>query len=179
MTKIYKKYILMLPVIFYPYLYVIGIFILFYLPNENWSIVSDLAWIVNIYCFGAAVFNAVAAAKGSMTAKQSAIMNLVIKTVQIPAYIFHFILFVVGGTTAPWGVLLLLWGGVMNVLPMLITGINAIGCSIRMCKEKIFSKRASILMGIGSFVYCIDVIIAVIYVVRTVRKDMQDSLSGF
>lgn len=40
-----------------------------------------------------------------------------------------------------------------------------------MCKDEIFSKWVCVLMGIGSFVYCVDIVIAIVYFVKARKKD--------
>ena len=124
-----------------------------------------VAVIYNLYSFVIVVVNAVQCAKGKMTARQSARMNLIIKSIQIPAYIIHFILGFIGLAMSVWGIGIILWAILIDLLTILLTGISSIGCSIRMRKEGLLSTAAAILMGIGCFVYCVDVVIAIAYVV--------------
>lgn len=96
----FLKYLKMIPVIIYPYIYVLilAIFLLFagILPEDYTDValigLLIVAVIYNLYSFIIVIVNAVQAAKGIMTARQAARMNLIIKCVQIPAYIMHFIL---------------------------------------------------------------------------------------
>ena len=129
-----------------------------------------VAVIYNLYSLVIVVVNAVQCAKGKMTARQSARMNLIIKGIQIPAYIMHFILGFIGLAMSVWGIGIILWAILIDLLTILLTGISSIGCSIRMRKEGILSTAAAILMGIGCFIYCVDVVIAIVYVVKA-RKN--------
>ena len=105
-----------------------------------------------------------------MTAGQAARMNLIIKGIQIPAYIMHFILGFIGLAMSVWGIGFLLWAVLIDLLTILLTGISSIGCSIRMRKERLVSLPGAIFMGIGCFIYCADVVIAIVYVVKARKK---------
>ncbi len=176
--KEFTKYLKMIPVIIYPYIYVVilAVFLMFMnvLPSDD----SDAAMlgllivavIYNLYSFVIVIVNAVQCARGKMTAKQSARMNLIIKGIQIPAYIMHFILGFIGLALSVWGIGFILWAILIDLLTILLTGISSIGCSIRMRKEGLLSTAAAILMGIGCFIYCVDVVIAIVYVVKARKK---------
>lgn len=176
--KEFTKYLKMIPVIIYPYIYVVilAVFLVFLnvLPSDYNDAASlgllIVAVIYNLYSFVIVVVNAVQCAKGKMTARQSARMNLIIKSIQIPAYIIHFILGFIGLAMSVWGIGIILWAILIDLLTILLTGISSIGCSIRMRKEGILSTAAAILMGIGCFIYCVDVVIAIVYVVKARKK---------
>lgn len=173
-----KKYIKMLPVILYPYMYVIFLIGLFLTSKISEDIAEKgidnlnvIALIYNVYCFVIVIINAVCMVKGSMTTTEVARMNLIIKCVQIPAYITHFILGLVGFFLGIWGIGLLLWAIFIDVATICFTGINSIGCSIRMYKDKVFSRCKSIFMGIGCFLFCIDIAIAIIYYIKAISVE--------
>lgn len=177
-VKEFAKYLKMIPVIIYPYIYVVilAVFLMFLnvLPSDFNDAASlglfIVAVIYNLYSFIIVIVNAVQCAKGKMTARQSARMNLIIKGIQIPAYIMHFILGFIGLAMSVWGIGFVLWAILIDLLTILLTGISSIGCSIRMRKEGILSTAAAILMGIGCFIYCVDVVIAIVYVVKARKK---------
>ena len=176
--KEFTKYLKMIPVIIYPYIYVVilAVFLMFLsvLPSDFNDAASlgllIVAVIYNLYSFIVVIVNAVQGARGKMTARQAARMNLIIKGVQIPAYIMHFILGFMGLAMSVWGIGFVLWAILIDLLTILLTGISSIGCSIRMRKEGILSTAAAILMGIGCFIYCVDVVIAIVYVVKARKK---------
>lgn len=171
--KEFLKYMKMIPVILYPYIYVFILagFLMFMssLPEDyNDAAMFGLlivAVIYNLYSLVIVIVNAVQGARGKVTARQAARMNLIIKGIQIPAYIMHFILGFMGLALSVWGIGFILWAILIDLLTILLTGISSIGCSIRMRKEGLLSTAAAILMGIGCFVYCVDVVIAIAYVV--------------
>lgn len=177
--KEFLKYLKMIPVIIYPYIYVVilAVFLVFLsvLPSDFNDAASlgllIVAVIYNLYSFIIVIVNAVQCAKGKMTAKQSARMNLIIKGVQIPAYIMHFILGFIGLAMSVWGIGFVLWAILIDLLTILLTGISSIGCSVRMRKEGILSTAAAIFMGIGCFIYCVDLVIAIVYVIKTRKNE--------
>ena len=176
--KEFQKYLKMIPVIIYPYIYVVilAVFLMFMnvLPSDSndvtMLVLLIVAVIYNLYSFVIVIVNAVQGARGKMTARQAARMNLIIKGIQIPAYIMHFILGFIGLAMSVWGIGIVLWALLIDLLTILLTGISSIGCSIRMRKEGILSTAAAILMGIGCFIYCVDVVIAIVYVVKARKK---------
>ena len=58
----------------------------------------------------------------------------------------------------------------IDLLTILLTGISSIGCSVRMRKEGLVSLPGAIFMGVGCFIYCVDVVIAIVYVVKARKK---------
>lgn len=177
--KEFLKYLKMIPVIIYPYIYVVilAIFLAFMsaLPSDYNDLallgLMIVAVIYNLYSFIVVIVNAVQGARGKMTARQAARMNLIIKGVQIPAYIMHFILGFMGLAMSVWGIGIFLWAVVIDLLTILLTGISSIGCTIRMRKEGILSTAAAIFMGIGCFIYCVDIVIAIVYVVKARKNE--------
>lgn len=143
----FLKYLKMIPVIIYPYIYVLilAVFFLFVgvLPEDT----TDISLLVLLII--AVIYNLVflchrnrqcgTSARGKLTAGQAARMNLIIKGIQIPAYIMHFILGFIGLAMSVWGIGFLLWAVLIDLLTILLTGISSIGCSIRMQQRKAWS----------------------------------------
>ena len=123
----FLKYLKMIPVIIYPYIYVLilAVFFLFVgvLPEDTTDIsllvLLIIAVIYNLYSFVIVIVNAVQTAKGKLTAGQAARMNLIIKGIQIPAYIMHFILGFIGLAMSVWGIGFLLWAVLIDLLTIL------------------------------------------------------------
>lgn len=176
-----RKYIKMLPVMLYPYAY---IFILMgfiaYMnthPGQEEAGIQGLyviAVVYNVYSLVIVVINAVLTARNS-NALQAATMNLVIKGIQIPAYLFHFGMGMFGSVLSIWGIGFVMWAIFIDMATILLTGISSIGCSILMYKEHLVSKRNAWLMGIGCFLFCIDIVIAVVYLVKSLTHKQIDS----
>ena len=134
--KEFTKYLKMIPVIIYPYIYVVilAVFLVFLnvLPSDYNDAASlgllIVAVIYNLYSFVIVVVNAVQCAKGKMTARQSARMNLIIKSIQIPAYIIHFILGFIGLAMSVWGIGIILWAILIDLLTILLPSAAASAC---------------------------------------------------
>jgi len=177
-----KKYLLMVPLILFPYIYLFGLIginlLLSVFEGPIESQIAYYSWIsINIaylaYIIIIPFYNTVVSARGKYTAYQSAKINLIIKGLQIPAYIFHFIIGTLGILASVWGIGIILVAVVIDLITITLSGISSIGCSIRMRKDKILSLPASILMGIGCFVYCVDVVIAAVYFFMARRKNKK------
>ncbi len=188
-----KKYLKLIPLTLYPYAYLIVIISAFILTSANMeneftkAIGGGIATVLtflgnlepslvvnapialavgyNLWVLISAILNAVACARGKYTSLEAAKMNMAVKGCQIPAYIFHFLLGAVGFVASIWGVGFLLLAIIVDLLAIITTGINAIGCAVRLCKDGIIKKPLAIILGIGSFIYCADVVIAIVYVV--------------
>ncbi len=172
-----KKYIRLLPVILYPYAYLIIMLIYIPLFSEKeyaFNILLVVGIIYNLYSLIITIINAVQTARGRYTAHQAAKMNLVIKGVQIPAYMFHFLVGMVGALMSVWGIGFILWAILIDILTIALTGINAIGCCIRMCKEGMLSKGKSVFFALCSFVFCIDVVVAIILYIMVKKKTIEE-----
>lgn len=141
--KEFLKYLKMISVILYPYIYVFILagFLMFMssLPEDyNDAAMLGLlivAVIYNLYSLVIVIVNAVQGARGNVTARQAARMNLIIKGIQIPAYIMHFIPGFIGLALSVWGIGFILWA----ILIDLLTGISSIDCCIRMRKGGLLS----------------------------------------
>lgn len=181
-----KKYLKLIPLILYPYAYLIGVAGLYIadeiLPFFSVSNISEyLFWgviiLYNVYVLFIAVFNAVLTAGKRYTAYDGAKINLIVKGVQIPAYILHFLMGLAGLIMSVWGIGFIVIAVFVDLLTIIFTGISAIGCSIKMKKEGILPLRGAILTGIGSFIYCLDVAVAIALVILG-RKKQRERAAG-
>lgn len=177
-----KKYVKLLPLILYPYAYLLWIIFMVVTQDtviEEISEQMDLGMgiygiifvVYNIYVIFISIYHAVTTARNDSPAKEAARTNLVIKSVQIPAYIFHFIMGVIGFCMGIWGIGFLLVAVLVDVLTISFTGISAIGCGIKMKKEGHMSTGAAVVASIGSFLFCIDIFVALFYVVKSRKKN--------
>ena len=174
-----KKYVLMIPLILFPYAYLILFFLISMTSGivDQWmdSQTSTNIWSVIVilyllYILIITFYNLIVTVKGKYTAYEAAEINFLVKSLQVPAYIFHFAIGMMGTILSVWGIGIILLAVVVDLITITLTGINSIGCSIRMRKEKILTTPMAVLMGIGSFVYCADVGIAIAYFLLTRKK---------
>ena len=124
-------------------------------------------WIALIAIAGAAAFVAalIAAVRNAvrgLTAKQ----NLTIKCVQIPAYVLNFAIAIIGVMMSVFGLPMIAWAIAIDFFSILLTGISAIGCGRTLYKEGKINRTAAIWTTVGSFVYCADVVIAIVWYCR-------------
>ncbi len=120
-----------------------------------------VAVIINVLPLIIAIKNVVFGIKGKYTARQTAKMNLIVKLCQIPIYIFHFLMAILGLLMSVWGIGLIIVAVTVDLITIILTGINALGCPIGLYKQGRISKAAAALLCIGSFVYCVDIGVAV------------------
>lgn len=98
---------------------------------------------------------------GCFHATDLARTNMIVKLIQIPAYIFIFIIgilctvmiFTIGITF----VLML-----MDALSIGLTGLFAVAAFQNLNREGLITRKTQIIYSIASFLFCVDVIIAVI-----------------
>ena len=114
----------------------------------------------------AAFLSAVWAAGDPCAPITAAARNLFVKGCHIPAYIIHFCIGLWGMLLSVWGIGFILYAFLADVLTILLSGIPAAACAVRMYKGGLLSKKAAIWTGIGSFIFCADVFIAIYFFVR-------------
>lgn len=174
-----KKYLKTLPLILYPYAY--GI--IFILLGRLSSLVGELPafyviWIAltvlySIWVFAVTLRRVIGGFR-QYTPTEAVKMNLAVKCWHIPAYITHFLIGVLGvGSTLisvnASGVGLIAFAVVIDLITIFLSGLHAAGCVWRLKKEGVLSSEKALLAGIGSFLYCVDVI-AAIALVQLCRK---------
>ena len=182
-----KKYIAIIPLIVYPYAYILWIigFLLSGLTLEEFIgidaimiIFAAIFIIYNVYILFIIIYNFIQAIRGKYSAYQLAKMNLLVKGLQIPAYIFHFIIGLIGFVMSIWGIGFIILAVVVDFLTIALTGLNALGCAIRIKKENKASTVVSVFTGMYSFVFCIDVIIAVVLFVMMYKDDVKNKIKS-
>ena len=179
-----KRYLKVLPVILYPYAYMIW-FAFLCVGSEALEKVMEsekigaAAIIIGIlYQFvvlADVIYTAVTTAVNQYTAFDVAKLNLVIKAWQIPAYLLHFVLGVAGSLMSVWGIGIVLFAIVIDLITILLTGSCAIGCVIKMKKQNVLTTPLAVLAAIGSFVYCVDVVVAIVLVCVAKKISAEDN----
>lgn len=166
-----KKYVKLLPVILYPYAYMIWLVLYFCFfdffksilgENLSWNIFEGIFIGYQILTLISVFYGAVYIAKSEISAKDAAKMNLIIKVLHIPSYIFHFILGFLASCMSVWGIGFLVVVIVIDVLAIALTGIVAIGCVVKLKKREVLTGMTSFWAAIGSFIYGIDLIVAIV-----------------
>lgn len=177
-----KKYRKLIPLILYPYAYLLVI--LFYISivypisssgykefnNAMDMVVRVIGVIYNVYVVGFCVFHSVLIVRREVPARDAAWMNLIVKVAHIPAYCFHFIMMSFGALMSVWGIGFVMLALIVNVLTIALSGICAIGCAVRMKKEGLLSTGKAVCSQIGSFIIGIDIVVAIVYIIVSRRK---------
>lgn len=173
------KYLKMLPVIAYPYLYMAAILINFIVgaiednttqSYENTMLVIVLsviaAFIVTSICLLLAIFNSVRSGLNSYGVYFPVKMNLIVKCVQIPAYVVNFIVGITGVLMSIWGIGFVVFAVVIDFLTISISGINNVGDCVNLCRNNILSKGSAALFSVLSFIYLADVFASIYLFVK-------------
>lgn len=129
------------------------------LQGDRPAIWIALIAIAGVAAFAAALIAAVRNAVRGLTAKQ----NLTIKCVQIPAYVLNFAIAIIGVMMSVFGLPMIAWAIAIDFLSIVLTGVSAIGCGRTLYKEGKIDRTSAIWTTIGSFVYCADVVIAIVW----------------
>ena len=62
-----------------------------------------------------------------------------------------------------FGLPMIAWAIAIDFLSIVLTGVSAIGCGRALYKEGKIDRTSAIWTTIGSFVYCADVVIAIVW----------------
>lgn len=168
MTK--KVFLRMIPAMLLPYLILFSYVIIF-----NYTDVSVFDWIMEkvfdnnalilfaflfIYCFITSLFSIISFAqslRGKYDAKSLTKAALIVKLIQLPAYIIIFIvgaLFVLSIWMIPFTIILFLIDG----LTLILTSLFSLSGIITSVKKGTFEFKEVILFGILQFIFCSDVV---------------------
>ena len=102
------------------------------------------------------------AAKGKYKAVSLARMNMIIKLVHIPAYLLHFAIGIMGLLLGIFGFGFIFWAILIDLLTIGLSGMNGISACISARKEGLLSKGMTVLFAITNFIYCVDVLCAIL-----------------
>lgn len=173
-----KKHLKMLPVMIYPYIYMVCLILVFLLGGVVGSdlvneygvlILLGIGVIVNLYSVVIVIAYLVQAIRGKLDSREMTALTMIIKLVQIPAYVIHFAIGLVGMVLSIWGIGFIIWAILIDILTIFLTGLVGTSAGISCCKDKVLSKGGATLYSFLCFIYCIDVIASIVYFFK-VRK---------
>lgn len=159
-----KKFILLLPPTIFPYSFFVGLYCFVKGIGNLGESFSFLPWpfalalACNIVFFALSIWR-------KWDFRQVALCNMLVKLIQIPAYISIFFLSVLCFSmlfTIGIAVVLLLF----DCASILLTGLIGVVAIIRCRSSNVISKKFSIVNGILQFVFCVDVISAIVIFVK-------------
>jgi len=169
----------MLPILLYPYLYMIIVSVSpviadavpesvsSYLNIYNPITAFVMTVIVHVLVILSHITFIANAVKGNNSSKDLALLTAICKLVHIPAFILHFLLGALGLFASIWGIGFIAWAIVIDILTILQTGIMSITTAVRCAKEKVFSTTYSAIFSVLGFVYCIDVVSSILVFIKT------------
>ena len=126
---------------------------------------SSWGTLVNPICLGVLVSDFVTNAKGHVLPEKLAKLNMIIKLVHIPAYIIHFVLGMLGTLASIWGIGFVLWAIIIDLITIALSGTHMLSCVIGIIKQKGANTAISVVAAVLSYIYCIDVLVAILYYV--------------
>ena len=172
-----KKYLKIIPLALHPYLNLIWIVLWIFILNAdtNSDVLTTALFVIFLGSFAAfyiylaalGIASIVRAAKGKQSAYDSALMNLIVKSCQIPAYVINFVVGMLTSVSGHFGIIAGMFIFLADVITIAMSGFFAISCAIAFRKENLQSTGLSIITGIFSFTFCIDVAVAIYYFIKT------------
>lgn len=176
------KYLKMIPLIFYPYAYMI-IIIWAYIDKDimdydNYSmIVMIYAIVIHILSLSSMIFNLVQSCRGKYSTVEVSRINLITKCAQIPAYLINFFFGLLGLLMGVWGIIIVGFMIIVDLLTIFQTGISSIGVVKTFKKEKALDATLCNLLGFLSFIYVLDVVASIIFYLRGLSFEKKKKIN--
>ena len=174
-----KRFFLLIPAMLQPYILLFALYSIFinqyiverfFDNNGLWLLfMIFVAIVISFIC--TLIYMPLCLAKG-WSARQTAFFNMLIKLVQIPAYLAIFVLgvlFFITIFTYAFSVFFVLF----DCITIFITGLVGLTANLRLYKEHKCSGCFAALNSICQFIFCIDVISAVIVYIRSRKEPVQ------
>lgn len=133
--------------------------------GEDAFVGEIVMFLVNPICLGVLISDFVTNAKGHVPPEKLAKLNMIIKLVHIPAYIIHFVLGMLGTLASIWGIGFVLWAIIIDLITIALSGTHMLSCVIGIIKQKGANTAISVVAAVLSYIYCIDVLVAILYYV--------------
>lgn len=163
-----KKFILLLPCTIFPYSLFMGLYDFIKGIGNLGESFSFLPWLFMVSLICNVIFLVLSIYK-KWDCKKVALYNMVLKIVQIPAYIAVFLLGALSFSTLfTMGLAAVFF--LFDCASIFLTGLIGVTSVARCYADRIISKRFSIINGLLQFVFCADVISSIIIFVQAKRK---------
>lgn len=154
----YLKWLLLLPVVSFPYV----LFLLLYgaetISERFWGLLGAI-WLGGLVCAVAVLF-----ARRLWAPDTLALAAMLVKLIQIPAYVMWFL----------FAVIAFLFGGAVvaflfDALAMILSGILGLAATLRNREAQRLTTPQAVGYGILQFIFCVDIVGAIL-VYYTSRK---------
>ncbi len=174
-----NKWVL-IPIPLYIYIWLGIIFLFFYKSEPPEDAYMAVYGYVLLMCgllgLGAGIFLNVAVGKHEMYSDSSSfvILNAVIKVIQVPAYVLIFILSLLSSVAGPWAIGIWAFLFFIDATSIVLSGIFSIAAMRGLMMDCRLNKIETIAYSFASFIFCIDVIVAVVLAIKTSSTKAKD-----
>ncbi len=168
-----KRFLLLIPVLLMPYILLFALYSVFinqyiieaFLDNNGlWLLLILLAFTaISLIC--TLIYMPLCFTK-EWDARQTAFFNMLIKLIHIPSYLVIFILgllFFITIFTFAFSIFFMIY----DAVTIFITGLVGLSANIRLYKEHKCSQGFAVINSILQFVFCVDVVSAVIVYINS------------
>jgi hypothetical protein len=102
---------------------------------------------------------------GRYTVLDAAKINLAVRLVLVPIYIAVFIICILFSVTGPFAIGIWFLAFLVDACILVTTNFMSIPCCVALRRRKAFNTGVSVLLFLCQFIFCIDVVVAIIYLV--------------
>lgn len=130
---------------------------------------------VGIFVIGlvACILNMVLALKNKESAKKQALLGMVIKLVHIPAYVFFFLIGAGGAMLVQFlAVTIIIF--LFDCITIALSGVVELAAVLRARSEGKLKMGEALICAVCSFVFCVDLIVAIGVYVCVRKRTTQD-----
>lgn len=132
-----------------------------YFFSETLGVGTIIFFTIHPLIIGSLIGDFLLARREKIPARQAAKVNMLIKLVQIPAYVFHFILGMIGTVASIWGIGFILFAVIIDIVTIVFSGTQCLAAIRGIYKQKGLLKWQAILFAFLSYIYCVDVAISI------------------
>ena len=158
-----KKYLEALPIILIPFIFAL-LFVAVEFEGMLYKVIAVLGIIgLILWHLVSAVSLNVNVIKGKFSVADIVNVNLVVRLIYIPLYAIIFAIGCMSALLGPFGIGVIIALFLFDSMILFITSLSLISCNIALARYNVFSKAVCVLFGIGNFIFCVDVILAIVY----------------
>ncbi len=176
-----KQYRKLIPLAIYPYVFLpwVALFLLtpFHFGKAQGGagtfqiVVGILFVLFQILTLGCVIWHSACVARGVLASGQASKANLMVKCCHIPLIALHILVGIFWPLFSVWGIGFLVVSLVVGAMTLVMSGLAAVGCAVRLKRDGVLSGRRAVLTAIGAFVPVFDWIVAGIYRKRSLGQN--------
>jgi|GEM_PF-1459753 len=115
--------------------------------------------------------------KPGISSSEAIVWSMVVKCAQIPSYIFLFIVGLLSFLALHVGVIILLFVVIVDLVTIIMSGTVALFAIAGLLRDGRVKKVSAVFLIIGSYIYCVDVAIAIGLVIYNSAKYGKQKLT--